>query len=69
MLLSFSLRNYRHYASVSAALVEVNHAVYQCVESVILTDTYVISRVVSCTTLANDDVAGDNLLTTPNLNA
>lgn len=67
--LSLCFRYYRHSALVLATLAEVNDAVNQCIECVILTNTYVQARVVLCTALANDDVACDALLATPDFNA
>ena len=43
-----------------AFFAEGNRAVNQCEERVILADTYVLARIVDSTSLANDDVAGDN---------
>lgn len=62
-------REHGNGALVALALVEVNHAIGQCVERVILSLRYILSRVMPVATLANDDVAGDNLLATPNLYA
>ena len=67
--LSFSLWKYRYDASVLTTLAEVYDSVSKSIKSIILTDTYIQTRIVLCTALANDDVACDNLLTTPNLNA
>ena len=50
------------------SLVEVHHTVYKCVESVVFANTYILTWVVLCATLANDDVAGNYTLATPNLN-
>ena len=38
-------------------------------QSMIFTHTYVLTRIVYSTTLANDDVTSYAVLTTPNLNA
>ena len=68
VMLSFCLRYYRNSALVSAALVEIHNAVNESVESIVFADTYILTRVVLCAALANDDVACDNLLAAPNLN-
>lgn len=70
-MLGFCLccRDYRHNALVLAALVEVYNSINECIKSVILTDTYILARVVASTALANDNVACNTCLTTPNLNA
>ena len=68
IMLSFCLRYYRNSALVLATLVEIHNAVNESVQGVVLADTHILTRVVLCATLANDDVAGDNLLSTPNLN-
>ena len=49
------------------SLVEVHHTVYEGVEGVVLADTYILTWVVLRATLANDDVAGNHTLATPNL--
>ena len=51
-----------------STLVEVHYTVNKCVESVVLANTYVLTRIVLRTTLANNHVAGSNTLTTPDLN-
>ena len=48
---------------------EVNSTVYESVEGVVLTDGYVVTRIVLRTALANDDVTSYTLLTAENLNA
>ena len=48
---------------------EVYGTIYERVESVVLTDGYVVTRIVLRTTLANDDVTSYTLLTAENLNA
>ena len=59
---------YGDCALVELSLVEVNHAVSECIERVVLALTYVFTRIVAVAALANDDVARDDLLTTTNLN-
>jgi hypothetical protein len=49
--------------------VEVYHTVYESIKCVVLTDTYVVAGIVLSAALANNNVAGYTLLTTPNLNA
>lgn len=77
-LLSFSFlcfvsvslwRENRNGALVACTLVEVHHAVGQSIQSVVLALSNVLTGIVLVTTLANDDVAGNDLLTTPNLYA
>ena len=54
--------------AVAVATAEFHLAIYESIESVVFTHTYILTRIVNCTTLANDDVASDAVLTTPNLN-
>lgn len=54
---------------VAFSLVEVNHAIHERVERVVLSLRYILSRVMPVATLANDDVAGDDFLASPNLYA
>ena len=63
--LCLGIRNHRHNTLVTSAFVEIHHAVNKCIQCVILTDTYVLSRIVLRAALANDDVAGCHALTTP----
>lgn len=67
-LLCFCFRYYRNCALVITAFVEVYHTVNESIQGVVLADTHVLTRVVLGAALANDDVAGDTLLTTPDLN-
>ena len=71
--LCFCFRFNRNNASVLTSFVatflESYYTVYQCVKSVIATHTYILTRVVNCTTLTNDYVTSDASLTTKNLNA
>ena len=48
---------------------EVHCAINEGIERIVFTDSNVIARVVLSTTLANDDVAGYTLLTTPDFHA
>ncbi len=48
---------------------ELYGTVYECVEGIILTNSNVVTRIVLCTTLTNDDVASQTLLTAENLDA
>ncbi len=50
------------------ATMEIYGSVYQCVECVVLANTYILARVVLRAALANDDVACNGFLATPNLN-
>ena len=67
-LLCFCFRYYRNCALVITAFVEVYHTVNESIQGVVLADTHVLTWVVLCAALANDDVAGDTLLATPDLN-
>ena len=67
-LLCFCFRYYRNCALVITAFVEVYHTVNESIQGVVLADTHVLTRVVLGAALANDDVAGDTLLATPDLN-
>ena len=67
-LLCFCFRYYRNCALVITAFVEIYHTVNESIQGVVLADTHVLTRVVLCAALANDDVAGNTLLTTPDLN-
>ncbi len=62
------LREYRDCALVELSSVEIDHTVCECIESVVLTLGNIYTGIVSVTTLANDNVACDNLLTTTDLN-
>ena len=59
---------YGNCALVASSLVEVNDAIRKSIQCIVLALSNILSREVSVTTLANDNVAGNNLLTTPNLN-
>lgn len=67
--LCFCSRDNRHDRLVVLSSVEVYCTVYESVESIVLTLCYIFAREMLVTTLANDDVACDALLTTPNLDA
>jgi hypothetical protein len=63
---------HRIYANVRLAgslLAEYYRTVYQCKEGVILTHTYIVTRIVNRTSLTNDDVACFSELTTEKFNA
>ena len=60
--LCFSFRYDRNETFVSSSFAEINHSVYKSIERVVFTDTNVLSRVVLCATLANDDVSGNHFL-------
>ena len=62
-------RENRNCALIAGSLVEVNHAICKSIQCVVLALSYIFAGEVLVTTLANDDVAGDDLLATPNLNA
>jgi len=61
--------DYRNIASVKTAPLEYYGTIYQCIQSVVTTHTYVSRRIVNCTSLTNDDIACLASLTTKNLNA
>ena len=64
-----SLRaEHRYRALVAGTLVEVNHTVGQGIQSIVLALCHILAWEVLVATLANNDVAGNNLLATPNLN-
>ena len=55
-------------ALVVRTLVEINDAVGQCVQRVVLALGYILTGEMLVATLTNDDVAGGNALSTSNLN-
>ncbi len=61
-------REHRDCTLVATSLVEVHNTVGQCIECVVFALGYVLTGEMLVTTLTHDDVAGDDLLTTPNLN-
>lgn len=67
--LSLCIGRYSYDAAVALSAVEGNNAVNKSEEGVILTHAYILTGIVYSTTLANDDVAGNAGLSTPNLNA
>lgn len=67
--LSFSFRHNRNYATVSLTALERYDAIGERIERVVAAHTDILAGIVHSATLANDDVAGDASLTTPNLNA
>ena len=68
--LGISLRGENRYCTfIIFAFVEVNHTVCKCIKCVVLSLSNILTGIMLITTLANDDVSSDNLLTTPNLNA
>lgn len=62
-------RNYRNNALVMTTLVELNSTINQSIECIILTHSNVVTCIVLRTTLANDDITCNTLLTAENLNA
>ena len=65
---ALSLGLHAHGRTVQTTLLEHHHTVLQGVEGVVLTHSNILAGVVLGAALANDDVAGDALLTAPNLN-
>ena len=59
----------RNHAAVALTTLESHHAICESEEGVILTHTNILAGIVDSAALANDDVASDASLTTPDLNA
>lgn len=57
-----------HSAAVEATFLELYGAVHQCIERVVLALCHVQAGIVTCATLAYDDVTCHALLATENLN-
>ena len=55
--------------TILTAFVELHHTVDEGVERMVLAHTDILAGIVGRTALADDDVAGDALLTAENLNA
>lgn len=68
LALSFSLGLYGNNAAVAITTTENNYTVCQSIQSVVLTLSYVLTRIVNRTALANENVACYASLATPNLN-
>ena len=77
-LLGFSLlgslsvnlrREHRNSTLVASSLVEVNNTVGQSIQCIVLALCNILTGEVLVTTLANNDVAGNDFLATPDLNA
>jgi hypothetical protein len=68
-LLSLFGRNHGDEAAVLTAFVEFHHAVDEGIERVVTTHANILAGVVGGAALTDNDVAGDALLTTKNLNA
>ena len=60
---------YANLLSVTTETLELNLAVYESEQSIVRTDTYIVTCVNVCTTLSNQDVACENVLTVSTLNA
>ena len=60
---------YRYDTAVAVATLEVDYAVNQSEERVVLAHTDILAGIVNRTALTHDDVTGDAILTAPNLNA
>ena len=69
LVLSLCVWNDRDHALIALALVELNCSVNECVKRIVLTNSYVVTGVVLGTTLANNNVTCDALLTTEDLDA
>jgi hypothetical protein len=59
----------RYERAVFAALAELHRTVDHSEQGVVFADAYVLAGVVLSATLTNDDVAGDDALTTENFHA
>lgn len=66
--LCLSFGQYRNGGTVQTTSLEGHDTVGQGIQGIVLTHTYVLAGIVTCTTLANDYVTGDALLSTKNLN-
>lgn len=65
-ILSFSFCLQRHYRNVRPVvlfLFEFYQSVFQCVQGVVFSHTYIVTRVVLSSALANNDVSGNCCLT------
>lgn len=58
---------YRHESLIVAAFFEFNHTISQSENGEVFTNAYILTRMVNCTTLTNDDVASNSRLTTIDL--
>lgn len=56
-------------AAILTAFVEFHHSVHEGVERMVFAHSNILTGIVGSTTLANNDVTGDALLTTKNLHA
>lgn len=65
----FSERNYRNVRFVVRFLAESNYAVHQGIQRMVFTHTYIQTRVVHGTSLANQDVTGFGSLSTKQFNS
>ncbi len=59
---------YRNERTVFLASTESYPAINQCIQRMIFTDTYVLTRMMNCSSLTNDDVTSFSNLTTEKLN-
>ena len=67
--LSFCFGNNVHRALVVTTFVEFHCTVNESIERIVFTDGNILTGIVLCATLANDDVACQTLLTTPDFHA
>lgn len=68
MCLKLSLGQNAHRGAIATTSLESHNAIGEGIQRIVLTHSYILTGIVTCTTLANDDVAGNALLTTKNLN-
>ena len=68
LISSSGFGQYAHCRTVTTTLLEAYNAIGQCIQSVIFTLCYILACIVTISTLANDNVTSDTLLTTENLN-
>ena len=62
--LSFGFGKNTNNATIAVATAEFHLAIYESIESVVFTQTYVLTGMVNCTSLTNQNVAGFGDLTT-----
>lgn len=53
-----------HRATVSTTLLELYGSVNQCIQGIILADTYILTRIMTSTALTYNHITSDALLTT-----
>lgn len=56
--------HYTHSATVTTTLLKLYNAISQSIEGIILTNTHVCARIMTCATLTYNHITGNTLLTT-----